>query len=692
MSELHASTLALESLQTEHASTTTSLSHLSAQREALESSLTSTTTLLNDIHLALSTARAAHESERALVDSLLVRSNEQSLLLSRARSELISAESDLSALRVSRAEIEGEFLRDKEEVRAMKKRLGEVEKETKAGREELEGIEKEAGRVRGLLVIGRKQVGSAEMERERVREALDEAKRELEREEQASPFDHKGSVGEEKEVVEEERPELTRTTTTRSTNPFDRFTSSTSTPPPPSLPSPTVELEPSSTLSTISALPIAVVGGAAALFGVVATKVFRSSEDEEKTQETIAGEADPFGVLKTKANADEVEGAGAKGGEEKPAFDDAFGDDFNARTTVVSPSEQAHEGVDSQGDSKVEEEEDSSDEEEGIEDATAAPVAARSHSVEKEQAPKSSSDSSSFVHVSSSSHVDLEPESEAAVNEEEVGTKFPPLEAIVEPKVEPLGHQDRIRTISSTVLSVSSPGSDMDTFEDAISGGGEDDVVPGASTMGGITVGKKRAAPPPPPSRSSLSTVPASTSTPSFDNLFTAATSSTLTGMKPAASTDDFDAAFDDFAATALPTATTTATAPNDFDNFDDEFDTPAYSSLPPSLPSSTLLSATTVTPGATAFDDSFADFDSAFDPPATASFVPVRANAIPFAPPPTTAREDDDSSIKDIVGMGFTRAQAIESLEKHNVRRRPLFFFPSSLSLSDPATDSENC
>lgn len=198
---LSAATVQLASLKSSHTETTQAVTSTSTTRAELEQQLLSTTREINELQVSLSTARAAHEAERTMVDELRKKNEEQKALLVRARTELITAESDLSALRVERTEIEGGYLRDKEEVRECKRRLGEVGAELQTLKATLEKVKKEARQQRGLVAISKKQVVTAEGEREKVDKELRNAERDaanpslVKQEEDDSPFDFAPSSG-----------------------------------------------------------------------------------------------------------------------------------------------------------------------------------------------------------------------------------------------------------------------------------------------------------------------------------------------------------------------------------------------------------------------------------------------------------------------------------------------------------------
>jgi epidermal growth factor receptor substrate 15 len=99
----------------------------------------------------------------------------QTAELQKTREELIRAESDLSAVRVEKAEIEGAFMRDKEDVRELHRKMAETGTEIAGLKLEIEKAKKEAKQQKGLLAIARKQLSTKETEKTKVVKELEEA-------------------------------------------------------------------------------------------------------------------------------------------------------------------------------------------------------------------------------------------------------------------------------------------------------------------------------------------------------------------------------------------------------------------------------------------------------------------------------------------------------------------------------------
>lgn len=712
--------MTLGNLQNQHTSVSSAVTQLSTKRVDLEASLATTTSAINELQVKLSQARAAHETERGMVDNLEGRQKEQATLLARARHELIAAESDLSALRVERTELEGTYLRDKEEVREMKKKMAQVSIDVKETKDALEKLKKDARQQKGLVAISKKQLVTAEGEHEKVVKDLEETTREAQQpfDAEASPFDHAEEAAALPLPISP--PAVTSpTSSVRSTNPFDRMGSITH------------AITPSSSTPTTPSFVKSPIAAVAAVVGVVgagvATVLGVKGEEEQKEDtpapstprvEEDATKSDPFGVSSSPTTAtdsfdkDFDEGFGdhfeapkeaaattAAPFTASPTFDSAF-DSFDvssastAKTVVVEPVEEKKE--------EAAEEVDSSDDEDEIEDATPKTRHGlrEASGVSSPVAGTSISDSGeSFVHVpSASTSADVETE-----------TKFPALEESPEEVVAAPVHPV-VAEHEEVAERSDSPTSELDTFEDAAahptpSGSHQllSSVEPvalastaaaatTAAVVAGVVVAKKRSAPPPPPARSGTA------SNTAFDNAFGSSFGTPSTSTAAAVSTDDFDDAFSDLPPAAPIASSATAahlpesTSNHAFDSFDDEF----------SFKSDFDTSAPTTSNSA--FDDSFANFDSApshssptsrapkaavasgfsFDdafsspsPNANASpdylsARPTAAPGLPARPAVTPALEDDVAGVKQIVAMGFSRTQAIDALEKYNVSPGP--------------------
>ncbi|RPD65853.1 hypothetical protein L227DRAFT_123328 [Lentinus tigrinus ALCF2SS1-6] len=160
-------------------STNRSLEAAKAERENVERQLTEQAALLSSLQTQLSSAKAAYDTETKLLGTLKDRFAGQSAEIQKTREDLIHAESDLSAAKVEKAEVEGAFLRDKEEVRDLHRKMHEVGAQIEATKAELEKLKKEAKQQKGLLAIAKKQLATRETEKAKVDKEMEEAKAEL---------------------------------------------------------------------------------------------------------------------------------------------------------------------------------------------------------------------------------------------------------------------------------------------------------------------------------------------------------------------------------------------------------------------------------------------------------------------------------------------------------------------------------
>ena len=160
------------------ASTNRSLETTQSERTSVEQTLSSQASQLSALLTQLSSAKAAYETETKLLATLRERWTNQNVEILKAREELIRAESDLSAVRVEKAEMEGSFLRDKEEARALHRKMFEVTQQAEVLKADVEKLKKEAKQQKGLLAIARKQLNVKEAEHAKVLKELEDAKAE----------------------------------------------------------------------------------------------------------------------------------------------------------------------------------------------------------------------------------------------------------------------------------------------------------------------------------------------------------------------------------------------------------------------------------------------------------------------------------------------------------------------------------
>ncbi|KAH6918767.1 UBA/TS-N domain-containing protein [Coprinopsis sp. MPI-PUGE-AT-0042] len=160
-------------------STNQSMEKTRRERESIEQALSAQAAQLSSLQLQLSSAKAAYETETKLFTTLKDRHTTQQAEIDKARHELITAESDLSAKRVEKAEIEGAFMRDKEDHRELNRQMIAVGQQIEAIKAETEKLKKDAKQQKGLLAIAKKQLATKEAERAKVEKELQDAHEEL---------------------------------------------------------------------------------------------------------------------------------------------------------------------------------------------------------------------------------------------------------------------------------------------------------------------------------------------------------------------------------------------------------------------------------------------------------------------------------------------------------------------------------
>jgi hypothetical protein len=133
--------------------------------------------------------------------------------------KIIEAESYLSAVHVEKAEIEGDFLRDKEEAEEVDKRLIEKDKQIEALKADVERLKKEAKRQKGLLAVAKRHLSTKESERAQAERELAEAVEKL-----SSITRDKDTVDAELAIMTSPAPKVAQRTLS-----FDAFTSLPST-------------------------------------------------------------------------------------------------------------------------------------------------------------------------------------------------------------------------------------------------------------------------------------------------------------------------------------------------------------------------------------------------------------------------------------------------------------------------------
>ena len=160
-------------------STTRSLETTRNERVLIEKNLEAQATQVVTLQTQLSSAKASYETETRLLSTLRERFASQASGIQKTREDLIRAESDLSAVRVEKSEVEGGLLRDKEDLRELRRKMDEISDTIDKTKVEIEKMKKEAKQQKGLLAIARKQLLAREADKMKVEKELEEVTQEL---------------------------------------------------------------------------------------------------------------------------------------------------------------------------------------------------------------------------------------------------------------------------------------------------------------------------------------------------------------------------------------------------------------------------------------------------------------------------------------------------------------------------------
>ncbi|TFY74438.1 hypothetical protein EWM64_g9574 [Hericium alpestre] len=153
-------------------STNQIIQNAKAEQRSMEESITANDTQLVALQAQLDSAKTSLETEGLLLTSLKDRHARQMEDINRTRQELIRAESDLSAVRVEKAEIEHALLRDKEEVRTLHRRMTETGVVIEQLKTEIEKTRRSGQQQKGLVAIAKKQLSARDGEKARVEKKL----------------------------------------------------------------------------------------------------------------------------------------------------------------------------------------------------------------------------------------------------------------------------------------------------------------------------------------------------------------------------------------------------------------------------------------------------------------------------------------------------------------------------------------
>ncbi|TKY88183.1 hypothetical protein EX895_002893 [Sporisorium graminicola] len=339
-------------------STEKAVSDLQSQRSTLESSVATDASTIAELESRLATVRGQHETESKLVKDLEERQQKQSAELKTLREDVIREESELSALKAEKDELEQALMRDREDVRDMKKRMNDVQIETKSLKEQLEKLRKDARQQKGLVAISKKQLATAESEQDKVASEIEAVQRGELGDEEAAHHQHGATA-----VTPATRSATAESVTSpvasvRSYNPFDRFGPGAGAASQPGTPD-TTHTPSAGTSLAAGAGAGALLGGAVAAAthqedGSLVAAQPTTQFGQEAFAQPESREADPFGVQHADTQPQHAasnlgfDDAFAVPGESVSAptatsghaqavstdFDDNFGNDFGASASA----------------------------------------------------------------------------------------------------------------------------------------------------------------------------------------------------------------------------------------------------------------------------------------------------------------------------------------------------------------------
>ncbi|SNX86642.1 related to EDE1 protein involved in endocytosis [Melanopsichium pennsylvanicum] len=336
------------------------VSDLQSKRGTLESSVATNASTIAELESRLATVRSQHETESKLVKDLEERQQKQNDELKTLREDVIREESELSALKAEKDELEQALMRDREDVRDMKKRMNDVQTETESLKEQLEKLRKHARQQKGLVAISKKQLATAEGEQDKVASEIEAVRRGELGEEEVDGHPAGATSAAAAAPTAAAESVTSPAASVRSYNPFDRFGTGATASPQPGTPA-------SSHQPSVGTSLVAGIGAGAVLGGVAAaatahhehgthaaTQVTESAHQDSREADSFGGQQPDqqqhHGVSSLgfdDAFAIPGEAATSSASQQQHAqavstdFDDNFGDDFGASATAVPTTESS---------------------------------------------------------------------------------------------------------------------------------------------------------------------------------------------------------------------------------------------------------------------------------------------------------------------------------------------------------------
>ena len=167
-------------LRNQISSTTRSLENTLSEKVSTEQTISQQMAQITQLQAQLTSARASYETESQLLSGLRERLVSQRIDIQKTREELITAESELSATKVEKAEVEGSVLRDKEEIRELQRRMKDIGVETDNLKMGIEKAKRDVRQQKGLLAIAKKQLATAEADKLKSTKELQTVRQDIE--------------------------------------------------------------------------------------------------------------------------------------------------------------------------------------------------------------------------------------------------------------------------------------------------------------------------------------------------------------------------------------------------------------------------------------------------------------------------------------------------------------------------------
>lgn len=165
-SKLESDSAAVNTAKSQLSETDRALSDYQTRRADLETRVSAAENERKELEQRLTNARKAYDIETKLVSDLQVKLTETTSERRKLEQELITAESDCSAQKVERAELETNYMREKEETRVIKAKILEINNHTTEIRQALADIQDTNKDSKSENTEAKEQLKNAETDRD----------------------------------------------------------------------------------------------------------------------------------------------------------------------------------------------------------------------------------------------------------------------------------------------------------------------------------------------------------------------------------------------------------------------------------------------------------------------------------------------------------------------------------------------